>query len=204
MPMKRTTLLVTLLPAAMVMALSMGAMAEPVLAVRGDDADAASASPVSTRNGQIVFRRYFNDDQTKGAVFTMNPDGSHVRQVTHPPKGWRDNVPAWSPDGKRIVFERFKSDDSTSRIMVVNPDTGNTRAVVPCTGQRCVLAIDPYFSPDGHSIAYARTVAPPDAQDPPVWQLYSAIFVVGLDGSDPVQVSSTPDRQKGAAGHRHL
>jgi Tol biopolymer transport system component len=196
-PTKRTALLVTMLPVAMVMALSMGAMGEAVHAVRGHDTDAASESPVSARNGQIVFRRYFDDDQTKGAVFVINPDGSHVRQVTHPRKGWRDNVPAWSPNGKMIVFERFKSDDSTSRIMVVNPDTGNTRAVVPCTGQRCVLAIDPYFSPDSHSIAYARTVAPPELQDPPVWQLYSAIFVVGLDGSDPVQVSSTPDRQKG-------
>ena len=38
-------------------------------------------------NGQIVFRRYFNAEQTKGALFTMNPDGSHVRQITHPPQG---------------------------------------------------------------------------------------------------------------------
>jgi Tol biopolymer transport system component len=195
--MRRTTLLVTSFPAAVVLIFITGVAGTPVLAARGDDAREVSASAVSTRSGQIVFRRYFNDEQTKGAVFTMNPDGSHVRQVTHPPKGWRDNVPAWSPDGKRIVFERFKSDDSTSRIMVVNPVTGNTRAVVPCTGERCVIAIDPYFSPDGQSIAYARTVAPPDAQDPPVWQLYSAIFVVGSDGSDPVQVSSTPERQKG-------
>ena len=111
-------------------------------------------------NGQIVFRRYFNPDQTEGALFTMNSDGSHIRQVTHPPKGWRDNVPAWSPDGRRITFERFKSDESTSRIMVVNPDTGDTRTVVPCT-RRCVYAIDPYFSPDGHSIAYSRSVDGP-------------------------------------------
>src|SRR3712207_473389 len=80
--------------------------------------------------------------------------------------------------------------------MVVNPDTGNTRAVVPCTG-RCVYAIDPYFSPDVRSIASGRTVAPPNAQDPPEWKLYSAIFIVGLDGSDLHQVTSTPKRRKG-------
>src|SRR5215204_3837552 len=112
----------------------------------GEEQKSASGGSAAT-NGQIVFRRYFDPDQTKGAIFTMNPDGSHVRQITHPPKGWLDNLPAWSPDGKRIAFERFKTDTSTSRVMVVNPDTGNTRAVVPCTG-RCVYASNPDFSPD--------------------------------------------------------
>ena len=55
----------------------------------GDDEENESDGP--TRNGQIVFRRYFNPEQTKGALFTMNPDGSHIRQITHPPKGWRDD-----------------------------------------------------------------------------------------------------------------
>ena len=176
-------------------ALTIVAMATPVVADRGDDDDHQNreAGVGSPTNGQIVFRRYFNDEQTKGALFVMNPDGSEVRRVTHPPKGWRDNVPAWSPDGQTIVFERFKADDSTSRVMVVDPDTGETRTVVPCTGERCLYAIDPYFSPDSQSIAYARTVAPPHVQDPPEWQLYSAIFVVGVDGSDARQVSSTPE-----------
>src|SRR5918998_1111260 len=148
--MRRMLLVFT---AAMVMALIMVAMALPVFAGGGDDDEEnESATDGPARNGQIVFRRYFDPDQTKGAIFTMNPDGSHIRQITHPPKGWLDNVPAWSPDEERIAFERLKSDESTSRVMVVNPDTGNTRAVVPC-GPRCVYAFDPEFSPDGHSIA---------------------------------------------------
>ena len=175
------------------------AMATPVVADRGNDdvQRKPTASAGAPPNGQIVFRRYFNDEQTKGALFVMNPDGSEVRRVTYPPKGWRDNVPAWSPDGQTIVFERFKADDSTSRVLVVDPDTGETRTVVPCTGERCLYAIDPFFSPDSQSIAYARTVVPPHVQDPPEWQLYSAIFVVGVDGNDPVQVTSTPERAKG-------
>src|SRR5918997_6857011 len=201
--MKRTTVLVTVFTAAMVMALVMVAIALPVFAGGGDDEednDNESARGGATRNGQIVFRRYFDPDQTKGAIFTMNPDGSHIRQITNPPKGWRDNVPAWSPDGKRITFERFKSDESTSRIMVVNPDTGNTRAVVPCTG-RCVYALDPEFSPDGDSIVYSRSVGPfvPEGEPrkTPEWKLYSAIFISGLDGSDPHQVTETPERRPG-------
>jgi Tol biopolymer transport system component len=193
--MRRTMVLV--FTAAMLMALVMVAMALPVFA-GGDDEENnnESASGDASRNGQIAFRRYFDPDQTKGALFTMNPDGSHIRQITHSPKGWLDNLPAWSPDGKRIAFERFKTDESTSRVMVVNPDTANTRAVVPCEG-RCVYAFDPYFSPDGHSIAYSRSVAPPNVKDPPEWKLYSAIFIVGLDGKKSHQVSTTPKRHKG-------
>jgi Tol biopolymer transport system component len=183
----------------MVAASTMVATALPVFA--GDDTDdegtSEAAQGLSTKNGQIVFRRYFDAEQTKGAVFVMNPDGSEAQQITHPPKGWRDNVPAWSPDGTSIVFERFRSDESTSRILVVDPDTGDTETVVPCTGARCAYAIDPYFSPDGQSIAYSRTVVPPGTHHPPGWQLYSAIFVVGVDGSDPHQVTSTPRRHPG-------
>jgi hypothetical protein len=69
--------------ATLLMALTMVAMALPVFA-GGDDEDDENED--STRNGQIVFRRYFNAEQTKGALFTMNPDGSHVRQIT-PPQG---------------------------------------------------------------------------------------------------------------------
>jgi Tol biopolymer transport system component len=199
--MRRTMVLV--FTAAMLMALMMVAMALPVFAGGGDDSeenDNESASGDASRNGQIVFRRYFDPDQTKSALFVMNPDGSHVRQITHPPKGWLDNLPAWSPDGKRITFERWKSDGSTSRIMVVNPDTGHTRTVVPCGG-RCVAAIDPEFSPDGDSIVYARGVGPfvpkGEPRKTPEWKNYSAIFIVGLDGKNSHQVSTTPKRHKG-------
>jgi hypothetical protein len=85
--MKRTTLLLTVFTAVMVMALVMVAMPLPVFAVGADDDqdnDNQSASGGPTRNGQIVFRRYFDPDQTKGAIFTMNPDGRHIRQITHP------------------------------------------------------------------------------------------------------------------------
>lgn len=183
-----------------IMALTTAAMAQPVSAGGGNQVEGqttGASGRTTSGNGQIVFRRYFDAAQTKGALFVINPDGSHVRQITHPPDGWRDNVPAWSPDGRRIVFERFKADESTSRIMVHHPGTGDTRTVVPCTSERCVIAIDPFFTPDGRSIAYARLVAPPNTDHPPEWRLYSAIFIVRLDGSNARQVSSTPLRRKG-------
>ena len=69
--MKRTTLVLTVFTAAMVMALVMVAMALPVFAGGADDDednDNESANGGSTRNGEIVFRRYFDPEQTKSAI----------------------------------------------------------------------------------------------------------------------------------------
>ena len=35
--------------------------------------------------GLIAFRRYTDPSQAEGAVFTIKPDGSGEKQVTHPP-----------------------------------------------------------------------------------------------------------------------
>ena len=126
----------------------------------------------------------------------MNPDGSHVRQVTRP------QTAGGTTFRRGLPMERG-SPSSASRPTTARakswslPRTGDTRTVVPCTGERCVYAIDPYFSPYGHSIAYARTVAPPDSDHPRGWRLYSAIFIVRPDGSNARQVSSTPRRRRG-------
>jgi hypothetical protein len=76
-------------------------------------------------DGLIVFVRYLDQDQTKGAIFTMYPNGSHIRQITHPPKGFSDSSPAWSPDGTKIAFHREcrPSHCRGSRILLVNVST---------------------------------------------------------------------------------
>jgi Tol biopolymer transport system component len=198
--MRRNMLLV--LTAAMVMALVMVAMTVPVFAGgEGDDEDNdnESANGGSTRNGQIVFRRYFNAEQTKGALFTMNPNGSHVRQITHPPKGWRDDNPEWSPDGTKVAFYRQRIDERMSRIMVLNTKTGHVREVTHCgpdqgwtdehpppsSGHYCVADFLPAWTPDGDSISFRRILGP----DRPCCRI-EGIWIIGLDGSDPHQVTN--------------
>ena len=160
----------------------------------------------ATTEGQIVFRRYLDPDQTKGAIFTMNPDGSHVSQITPPPNGWSDEAPVWSPDGTKVVFYRrclASQCEEGSRIMVVDANTGDTRKVTQCmpdggwtkehpkpsSGHYCVGDSEPAFSPDGKSIAFRRIICPCDESS-----IVEGIFIVGLDGSNPHQVTNVEKR----------
>ena len=97
----------------------------------GGERNKGESGHTASTNGQIVFRRWFDPDQTKGAIFTMNPDGSHVSQITHPPEGTHDDTPVWSPDGTKVAFYRSATGYG-SRIMIVNVDTGDTREVTRC------------------------------------------------------------------------
>src|SRR5215218_11437462 len=167
----------------------------------GEHKKDTSGGSVST-DGLIAFRRYLGFELTpdgrrhlKSAIFTMYPNGSHIRQITHPPKGFTDDSPAWSPDGTKVAFHRRCSlvHCSENRIMVVDVNTGDTRKVTHCNPDYCVAQdSEPAFSPDGESIAFRR-ITGPDIQGDESSKV-EAIFIVGLDGSNPHQVTNVQKR----------
>ncbi len=71
--------------------------------------------------GKIVFDELVSGEGFQ--IFVMNADGSGVTRLTHT-NGSKVN-PGWSPDGSRIVFQRFGLFGGD--IHVMNADgTGNT------------------------------------------------------------------------------
>jgi Tol biopolymer transport system component len=109
------------------------------------------------KKGAIAFRRYFDSAHTWGAVFTINPDGTGERQVTHPPKGTVDDQPDWAPDGSSIVFERCPKKGSC-RVYAVNPDgSGLTKLLPVCShGATCGGDGPAAFAPDGRHLIFGR------------------------------------------------
>jgi Tol biopolymer transport system component len=81
----------------------------------------ATANPAGP-NGQILFGRY-DPTLDDTVLYTVNPDGSHARQVFP----FAVECPHWSPDGTRIASCGNGADDDGARI--IDPDTGNYRYI---------------------------------------------------------------------------
>ena len=58
-----------------------------VVALLGVCGGATALATTTGQNGEIAFRRYLGPDRSKGAIFTIAPDGSGERQLTSPPAG---------------------------------------------------------------------------------------------------------------------
>jgi hypothetical protein len=115
-----------------VAALAAAAVAATGLAFAPGGATAVAPSlPVGPADGKIVFWYDVPDDGTDSSdLVTINPDGSGLTVVVDSsPSGPIDGVghPAWSPDGRRIVFVGYSNVRQDHSVFVVNANgTGLT------------------------------------------------------------------------------
>lgn len=119
-------------------------------------------SPAVDPEGKhVVFsvRRYdFEGKKTWSELWMMNPDGSGLRQRTS--AGHNDTSPAFSPDGKRIVFVSDRSGDK-AQLFVLPAEGGEPRQL---TNLPAGVAA-PRWSPDGRWIAVTSAVYPECGSD---------------------------------------
>ncbi len=142
--MRRTVWLTT----AVVLAL-VAACAAAILAVWTKPAEAAFPG----RNGDIVFTSRYTCG-ADAAIFRIRPDGTSLSPLTCDPV-MQDfaQYPAWSADGRRIVFQHDAddSDDMGRDLWVMNADGKNR---INITNSPNVDEWQPAWFPSGRKIAY--------------------------------------------------
>src|SRR5436305_12324821 len=105
-------------------------------------------------NGPIAFQRYlFQNHPLQADIFVANADGSGERRITRAPRGRIDDLPDWSADGKRIVFQRGPSVDGPWTLWTVNADGSEAKRLSPARG-RCLDESSASLPPDGAQIAF--------------------------------------------------
>jgi Tol biopolymer transport system component len=102
------------------------------------------------RNGVIAFRA---DTGSGNQIYTINPDGTGQRQLTHLPGDAL--APHWSPPSNRIVFEFDTANPVNSdfcNVAYMNRNGGGLRILPLANGDQCEGS--PTFNADGHRIFY--------------------------------------------------
>jgi Tol biopolymer transport system component len=108
-------------------------------------------------------------------IFTMNSDGTGARRLTVNPGA--DQMPAWSPDGTRIVWASTRPGSPARELWVMNADGSDQRRLTDL-GRNPGF---PHWSPDGSRIAFHA------ARGNGEWDIYT----INADGSDLRRLTTT-------------
>jgi TolB protein len=142
-----------------------------VLAAAALGVSAIASATFPGQNGRIAFTE-------AGNIFTMNSDGSDVRQVTSIGPGFMVNCcEAWSPDGQQLVFPVTNPDFSNIQLWITNADGSNQRLFFDDPAYLDTL---PTFSADGSHVIFSHCI-------PATFQC--GIFTIRTDGTDLTQIT---------------
>jgi len=104
-------------------------------------------------------------------ICAMESDGTDVIRLTNTAGIAANLNPSFSPDGKKIAYQRCQFSDGECQIYLMSSDATNPKSLTAGTPQ-VVHDEGPVFSPDGTKVAFMRIGARTD------------IYVVNTDGTD--------------------
>jgi Tol biopolymer transport system component len=123
------------------------------------------------------------------ALFTMNPDGTAFRQLTHPPQGQADGGAQWSPDGTRVVFVRGALNGDGQQIYTIGADGTGITQLTRCEASDpdCSFNTSPAWTPDGKTIVFSHCCVAGNGGT------LVGIYTMQSDGSNMQQITLNPD-----------
>lgn len=142
----------------------------------GRQMEARATTPQSQVGGRIVF-------DSGGEIYTVNPDGSGLYQLTHDGPSAHDRQPALSPDGSLVAFSSNRG--GAYSIYIVGVDGTGLRRLTNNTDDDG----EPVWSPDGARIAFVRGLDPTNGGYSFVSTYPSQVFVVNADGSEEINLT---------------
>ena len=140
-------------------------------------------------DGTLLLCETFSNDGSQNGIHTIRAsDGGGFTQITSNPGG--DDVPgSWSPNGKRIVFQRFAPDSfEPEGVFVVNVNGTGLKRILPPTVQANCCTFN--WSPQGNEIAFSRHVTP---------DVHSSLWIMRSDGTGLRPLSVPPSLGCGGA-----
>src|SRR5262249_45219353 len=130
------------------------------------------ATPAVSPDGKkIIFSRQTGN---YSQIYSMNPDGSQIRQMTSLPAPNMATGPVWSRDGKKIALTVYNGFGPGSIYIMNANGSGLTQLVTTPGGDQ-----NPTFSPDGKRIAFMSNRTGN-------WEVWS----VDINGGTPTQITT--------------
>jgi TolB protein len=147
-------------------------------------ATGAALATAPGRNGQIVYAHF-------PTLWVLNADGSGARKLPWVKRSEADN-PDWSPDGKRIAFDRCAV---KCEIWTIDSDGTNQKRLGPDCLRKAGVCQDrttPAWSPDGRRIAFGGNIGAVR----PTGVEHAELFVMNANGTGPRRLTHVSDGKK--------
>lgn len=141
-------------------------------------ASSSSGSLVPSEKIAFISHR----DGNTAEIYVMNADGSNQTRLTN--NAFTDSLPAFRPDGQKIVF--FSDRTGNDQIFTMNPDGSSVTQLT----NNALENAQPSYSPDGRTIVFSAN------RDVPV-DTDQDIYRMDANGANVTDLSNHPGSDEG-------